>query len=273
MQKWLQIQDYKVQEVKALNASSGNIESSRKVSNKGNANSSGNDCSKTGNDQSLGNEGSTSGNEISVGPGYECSEKINSGNYTDIRPSYDAELMAELQDKTIAKAKMRESWNKMKGKGVDTNFKKPSILGKPPLQTIRNQPVVRQPNAFKSKRSQFSKTHIASQVVEKNALTKPVTPHSWPQVRQYVFAKPHHVNAPASSWYSSNPVSNSTPKESVGSNDMVQYYYLEEAKKKAQLQKDKTLNAKPSVITPARLQNTTSGSKPKPRNYNQQTRN
>ncbi|GKE23089.1 hypothetical protein Tco_1434601 [Tanacetum coccineum] len=92
--KRLQIQDYKVQEVKALNASSGNIESSRKVSNKGNANSSGNDCSKTGNDQSLGNEGSTSGNEITRS-GNECSEKINSGNYTDIRPSYDAELMAE----------------------------------------------------------------------------------------------------------------------------------------------------------------------------------
>ncbi|GJV76519.1 hypothetical protein Tco_1508103 [Tanacetum coccineum] len=168
---------------------------------------------------------------------------------------------------------MRESWNKLKGKGVDTNFKKPSILGKSPLRTIRNQPVVRQPNAFKSKRSQFSKTQIASQVVEKNVLTKPVTPYSLPQVRQYVFAKPHHVNAPASSWYSSNPVSNSTPKESVGSNDMVQYYYLEEAKKKAQLQKDKTLNAKPSVITPARLPNTASGSKPKPRNYNQQTIN
>ncbi|GJS89727.1 hypothetical protein Tco_0772363 [Tanacetum coccineum] len=132
-----------------------------------------------------------------------------------------------LQDKTIANAEMRESWNKMKGRSVDTNFRKPSILGKPPLQTIRNQPVMRQPTAFKSERSQFSKTRFASQVVEKNALTKPVTPHSWPH----------------------------------------------EVKKKAQLQKDKDLNSKPCVITPARLTNTASGSKQKPRNTNQQTRN
>ncbi|GJY07418.1 hypothetical protein Tco_0374472 [Tanacetum coccineum] len=54
---------------------------------------------------------------------------------------------------------------------------------------------------------------------------------------------------------------------------MVHNYYLEEAKKKAQLQKDKALNSKPSVITPNMLPNTANGSKPKPRNYNQQTRN
>ncbi|GJZ08826.1 hypothetical protein Tco_0543109 [Tanacetum coccineum] len=47
---------------------------------------------------------------------------------------------AQLQDKTIANVEMRKSWNKMKGKGVDTSFGKPSILEKPPLQTIRNQP-------------------------------------------------------------------------------------------------------------------------------------
>ncbi|GKD43924.1 hypothetical protein Tco_1268569, partial [Tanacetum coccineum] len=49
------------------------------------------------------------------------------------------------------------------------------------------------------------------------------------------------------------------------SNDMVHNYYQEEAKKKAQLQKDKALNPKPSVITPARVPNTINGSKPKPR--------
>ncbi|GJZ84893.1 hypothetical protein Tco_0650232, partial [Tanacetum coccineum] len=53
----------------------------------------------------------------------------------------------------------------------------------------------------------------------------------------------------------------------------VHNYYLEEAKKKAQLQKDKALNPKPSVITPARLPNTANGSKPKHRNTYQQPRN
>ncbi|GJZ81861.1 hypothetical protein Tco_0646855 [Tanacetum coccineum] len=62
-------------------------------------------------------------------------------------------------------------------------------------------------------------------------------------------------------------------RESVGSNDMVHNYYLEEAKKKAQLQKDKTLNTKPCVQQSARLPNTANGNKPKPRNINQQPQN
>nr|GEW08479.1 hypothetical protein [Tanacetum cinerariifolium] len=102
----------------------------------------------------------------------------------------------------LANAELRKSWNKIKGKSVDTNFGKPSILGKPPLQQIRNQPV-----------------------------------------------------------------------ESIGSNDMVHNYYLEEAKKKAKIQKDKAFNTKPSVQNSARLPNTTNSSKQKPQNSNQQPRN
>ncbi|GJY57769.1 hypothetical protein Tco_0457661 [Tanacetum coccineum] len=48
-------------------------------------------------------------------------------------------------------------------------------------------------------------------------------------------------------------VSFQSPKEFVGSNDMVHNYYLEKAKKSAQLQKDKDVNGKPSMIDPARL--------------------
>ncbi|GJR47579.1 hypothetical protein Tco_1315682 [Tanacetum coccineum] len=54
---------------------------------------------------------------------------------------------------------------------------------------------------------------------------------------------------------------------SDGSNDMVHNYYLEKAKKSAQLQKDKDVNGKPSMIDPARLPNTANGCKPKPRNW------
>ncbi|GJU50363.1 hypothetical protein Tco_1219918 [Tanacetum coccineum] len=150
---------------------------------------------------------------------------------------------------------MHKSWNKMKGKDVDTNFGKSSILGKPPLQAIKNQPVV------------------ASQVGVKNDLTKPVTPHSWPQVRKTSFAKPNHVNTSGPSRNSLKHMLFQSPKELLGSNDIVHNYYLDDAKKKAQLQKDKALNSKPSVITSDRLPNTANGSKPKPRNYNQQNRN
>ncbi|GKB12264.1 hypothetical protein Tco_0846187 [Tanacetum coccineum] len=54
---------------------------------------------------------------------------------------------------------------------------------------------------------------------------------------------------------------------------MVHNYYLEEAKKMAQLQKDKALNIKPSVQQSARLPNIANGNKLKPRNCNQQPRN
>ncbi|GKC84619.1 hypothetical protein Tco_1140336 [Tanacetum coccineum] len=59
----------------------------------------------------------------------------------------------------------------------------------------------------------------------------------------------------------------------ISSNDMVHNYYLEEAKKTAQLQKDKALNTKPGVQQSARLPNTTNGNKSKPRNFNQQPKN
>nr|GFB34636.1 hypothetical protein [Tanacetum cinerariifolium] len=54
---------------------------------------------------------------------------------------------------------------------------------------------------------------------------------------------------------------------------MVYNYYLEEAKKKEQVQKEHALNYKPSVITHARLPNTASVRKPKPRNSYQQPSN
>ncbi|GJR84908.1 hypothetical protein Tco_0155693 [Tanacetum coccineum] len=139
---------------------------------------------------------------------------------------------------------------------------------KPPLQTLRNQLVVRQPTTFKFERSQFSKSRFASQVVE-----KPVTPHSLPKVREFVVAKPHRVIAPGLSRNNSKIVSKLSPKESIGSDDMVHKYYLKEARKKEQLQKDQALNSLPSVPKSARLPNTSNGIKPKPRNSSQQTRN
>ncbi|GKA05295.1 hypothetical protein Tco_0684415 [Tanacetum coccineum] len=154
------------------------------------------------------------------------------------------DLKAQLQDKDIAISELKKLIEKNKGK------------------------VVRQPTAYKSERSQLPIHRIASQVGVSHDLTKPVTPHSWPQVRKSSFAKPYDVNAPGPSRNSPKHVSFQSPRESVGSNDMVHNYYLEEAKKKAQLQKDKALNTKPSVQQSARLPNTANGNKPKPGNFN-----
>nr|GEV37798.1 hypothetical protein [Tanacetum cinerariifolium] len=85
------------------------------------------------------------------------------------------------------------------------------------------------------------------------------TLHSWPQVRKSSFVKPYDVNAPGPSRKSPKHVSFQTPKEFVGSNDMVHNYYLKKAKKKAQLQKDKALNIKPSVQPSASLPDIANG--------------
>ncbi|GJX16129.1 hypothetical protein Tco_0216961 [Tanacetum coccineum] len=54
-------------------------------------------------------------------------------------------------------------------------------------------------------------------------------------IKKSSFAKPYDVNAPGPSRNSLKHVSFQSPREFVGSNDMVHNYYLEEAKKKAQL--------------------------------------
>ncbi|GJU24451.1 hypothetical protein Tco_1163072 [Tanacetum coccineum] len=102
-------------------------------------------------------------------------------------------------------------------------FARTSILGKPDLQPHRNQSVVRQPTAFKSKRPRISKPQFASQVDVNNDLSKPITTHYLPKEKEAASAKPHYVIASSESRNSSKNM----PRFS--SNDMVHNYYLEEA--------------------------------------------
>nr|GEU49579.1 hypothetical protein [Tanacetum cinerariifolium] len=136
----------------------------------------------------------------------------------------NAYLKAQIQEKVFANAALKNELRKSKRNSVDTKFAKPSILEKPVLQPPRNQSVVRQPNAFISKRPNFSKPQFASKVDVNNVLSKPITPHYLPKVRESTPAKPRHVNTPSSS--------RNSKKESYGSNDMAHNYYLDEAKKK-----------------------------------------
>nr|GEV36376.1 hypothetical protein [Tanacetum cinerariifolium] len=136
----------------------------------------------------------------------------------------NADLKSQIQEKVFANASLKNELRKSKENSVDTKFAKPSILGKPVLQPPRNQSVVRQPNAFKSERLNFSKPRFASQVDVNNVLSKPVTPYYLPKFRESAPAKPQHVNAPSSS--------RNSQKESYGSNDIAHNYYLDEAKKR-----------------------------------------
>ncbi|GJW59511.1 hypothetical protein Tco_0108846 [Tanacetum coccineum] len=175
----------------------------------------------------------------------------------------NAELKAQIQEKVFAIAALKNDLRKLKGNSVDTKFDKTSVLGKPVLPSLRNQSVVRQPNAFKSERPQMSKQRFASQVDVNNNLSKPVTQHYLPKKTESAFAKPDHMIASSSS---RNTYKN-MPRFS--SNDMVHNHYLDEAKKKTQ---ERDRNSKTSVMPSARFQCTADDSKPKPRSKNQTPR-
>ncbi|GJR48808.1 hypothetical protein Tco_1316911 [Tanacetum coccineum] len=83
----------------------------------------------------------------------------------------------DIQKKGFAIAALKNELRKLTGNSVNTKFAKPSILGKPVGQPLKNQSVVRQPTAFKSERPRISKPRFASQVDVNNDLSKPVTTH------------------------------------------------------------------------------------------------
>ncbi|GJU42220.1 hypothetical protein Tco_1195177 [Tanacetum coccineum] len=195
-------------------------------------------------------------------------DNSRSGNDIDvddanIRPIYDGEPLAKIQEKVFAIAALKNDLRKLKGNSVDTKFAKTSVLGKPVLQSLRNQSVVRQPNAFKSERPQMSKPQFASQVDVNNNLSRPVTQHYLPKRRESVFAKPDHMIASSES----KNRSKNMPRFSL--NDMVHNYYLDEVRKKTQ---ERDRNSKTSVTPSARFQSTADVSKPKPRSNNQTPR-
>ncbi|GJU53296.1 hypothetical protein Tco_1227010 [Tanacetum coccineum] len=175
----------------------------------------------------------------------------------------NANFKAQIQEKVFTIAALKNDLRKLKGNSVDTKFAKTSVLGKPVLQSLRNQSVVRQPNAFKSERPQMSKQRFASQVDVNNNLSRPVTQHYLPKRRESVFVKPDHMIASGESRNSSKNM----PRFS--SNDMVHNHYLNKARKKTQ-ERDK--NSKTNVMPSARFQSTTDGSKPKPRSTGHSTR-
>nr|GEZ63152.1 retrovirus-related Pol polyprotein from transposon TNT 1-94 [Tanacetum cinerariifolium] len=74
----------------------------------------------------------------------------------------DADERLTWKMKGFCKCSIENELRKFKGNSVDTKFAKTSILGKPVLQPPRNQSVVRQLNAFKSERTNFSKPRIAT---------------------------------------------------------------------------------------------------------------
>ncbi|GJZ06446.1 hypothetical protein Tco_0540239 [Tanacetum coccineum] len=128
-----------------------------------------------------------------------------------ITDSLQEKLTEKIYENAMLRAqlhtKFSEQQNQVKGTSANTKFAKLSILGKPPLKFLRNQSVVRQPNAFKSERPKFPKTRFIPKVVENIDLTNSVTSHSVPKCQESKVVKNDKVISPGMSRM--NPLKNS----------------------------------------------------------------
>nr|GEU38713.1 hypothetical protein [Tanacetum cinerariifolium] len=102
--------------------------------------------------------------------------------YTTSLIASNDNFKAQLQEKGFAIAALKNELRKLKGNSVNTKFVKQSVLGKPMLQSHRNQSVIRQPTAFKSERPRISEPR--SQSTANGSKPKPrsntQTSRNWP---------------------------------------------------------------------------------------------
>ncbi|GJS34172.1 retrovirus-related pol polyprotein from transposon TNT 1-94 [Tanacetum coccineum] len=178
------------------------------------------------------------------------------------------DLKAQMQDKNIAISELKKLIENCKGKSVETQFDKPSVVRQPNAQRIPKPSVLGKPTPFSNspEMRSFQTKQSVNKTNVSDGLFKQVTQQNLPKIRKQA-VRNTNVIAPGPSRNHPKHLSFQSPKEFVGSNYMVHNYYLEKAKKSAQLQKDRDVNGKPSMINPARLPNTANGCKPKPRNW------
>ncbi|GKC31075.1 integrase, catalytic region, zinc finger, CCHC-type containing protein [Tanacetum coccineum] len=119
----------------------------------------------------------------------------------------NAKLRAQLFDK------VSEQKDTSKGTSTNTKFANQSTERKPFLQSLRNQFVVRQPNAFQSERPKFSKNRIPQKVDTMNDLSNPVTSNSVPITNESKVVDNDKVIAPG--MFRINPFKNSREEKSV----------------------------------------------------------
>ncbi|GJR94039.1 retrovirus-related pol polyprotein from transposon TNT 1-94 [Tanacetum coccineum] len=99
------------------------------------------------------------------------------------------DLKAQLQDKNIAISELKKLIEKFKGKSVDTNFDKPSVVRQPNAQRIPKPSVLGKPAPFSDslERIFFDKEKSVQKTNVSEGLSKPVTPQNLPQTATQAF--------------------------------------------------------------------------------------
>ncbi|GJW02022.1 hypothetical protein Tco_1560878 [Tanacetum coccineum] len=167
-------------------------------------------------------------------------------------------LQTQLQDSIYENAKLRaqlfdkvsKQKDKIKGTSVNTKFANQSILGRPFLQPIRNNFVVRQPNVFQSERPKFSNNQTPQKVDKTNDLSKPVTSNSIPSAHESKVVNITKVIAPGR--LRMNPTMNSRVDKFVPNKHV-----------KASVRTNPITGSQPHVITKNDVTSKTNGFSPK----------
>ncbi|GKB68445.1 retrovirus-related pol polyprotein from transposon TNT 1-94, partial [Tanacetum coccineum] len=123
-------------------------------------------------------------------------------------------LPQKLKNKNVElEFQVSEQKDTSKSTSSNTKFANQSTKRKPFLQSLRNQFVVRQPNAFQSKRQKISKTRIPQMVDKMHDLSNPVISNSVPTANDSKVIDNDKVIAPG--MFRINPFKNSREEKFV----------------------------------------------------------
>ncbi|GJS67840.1 hypothetical protein Tco_0682405 [Tanacetum coccineum] len=131
-------------------------------------------------------------------------------------------------------SKIKETHRELQGKSsVETQFNKPSVVRQPNAQRIPKPSVLGKPTPFSNspEMRSFQTKQSVNKTNVSDGLFKQVTQQNLPQIRKQA-VRNTNVIAPGPSRNCPKHVSHQSPREKVGSNDMVHNYYLEKAKGK-----------------------------------------
>ncbi|GJV46774.1 hypothetical protein Tco_1436986 [Tanacetum coccineum] len=93
--------------------------------------------------------------------------RANNIEHTTSLIATNDKFKAQIQEKGFAVAALKNELRKLTGNSMNTKFTKPSILGKPVGQPLKNQSVVRQPPAFKYSSNDIVHNHYLEEAKKK----------------------------------------------------------------------------------------------------------
>nr|GFA04227.1 integrase, catalytic region, zinc finger, CCHC-type, peptidase aspartic, catalytic [Tanacetum cinerariifolium] len=137
----------------------------------------------------------------------QCKEKINNDMSFKVNKSKDffkerehyfeiQDLKAQLQDRGIAISELKKLIEKLKGKSMETKFKKSSVIRQPNAFKSQRPSILGKPTTFSNSfvRKDFSKSTSVTQTHVTNDFSKPVTAQILPANKKSILKNTNVLN-------------------------------------------------------------------------------